>query len=134
MANQGDRAMVKGPRRDIELERRWREMMEDQARSGLTISAFCDQRNISASSFHQWKRELKRREGELRTGSIGPSKPRELGGFMPVSIIATATAVIEIDLAGAVVRVRRGFDEEALARVVHVLRGDHPATGQAHSC
>jgi hypothetical protein len=132
--NQGELAMKKGPRRDVELERRWRGLVEDQSRSGVTVQVFCDQRNISVSSFHQWKRELKRRDGELLTGSIGPSKPRELGDFVPVSVITTATAWISIEMAGAVVRVQRGFDEEALARVVHVLGQVGSARGEAPPC
>lgn len=114
--------MGKGPGRDVELERRWRERIEDHDRSDLTVQAFCDQRNVSSSSFHYWKRELRRRDGE---NSVGKARSTKLGGssdFLPVSIIATTTAAIEIEVAGCIVRVRRGFDEEALVRALHVLR------------
>jgi transposase-like protein len=126
--------MAKGLGRDLELERQWRGLIEDQFRSGLTIAAFCEDRQVSVSSFHYWKRELKRRDGGRPTGSVRPRKSREPSDFMPVSIIATATAVIEIEVANAIVRVRRGFDEEALARVLHVLRGDQNAPGEASPC
>ena len=126
--------MVKLSRRDLDLERRWREQIEDQARSGLSIQAFCTQRGVSASSFHFWKRELKQRDVER---AIDQDRSIQLGGssgFMPVSIIATATTAIEIEVAGCVVRVRRGFDEEALARVVHVLGQIGGVHGEADRC
>lgn len=50
--------MGKGLRRDVELERRWRTLVEDQGRSGLSIRAFCGERGVSASSFRFWKRRV----------------------------------------------------------------------------
>lgn len=126
--------MAKGSRRDVELERRWRELIEDQNGSGLTVVAFCKERGVPASSFHYWKRELKRRDAERTTDVIRPRKRVELSDFVPVHVMAEARDGIEIDLAGVVVRVRRGFDEEALARVIHVLRREDSGTGKARSC
>lgn len=126
--------MVKGVGRNWELERRWRELIEDQNGSGLTVVAFCKERGVPASSFHYWRRELKRRDAERTTDVIRPRKQRELSDFVPVHVMADARDGVEIDLAGAVVRVRRGFDEEALSRVIHVLRREDSANGEARSC
>ena len=37
----------------------WRELIEEQARSGLTQAAFCASRSLSVTSFQQWKRRFK---------------------------------------------------------------------------
>ncbi len=125
--------MVKGLGRDLELERWWQDLVEDQCRSGLTIAAFCKKRQVSASSFQYWKRELKRRDGERLAGSVRPRKRRVFGDFVPVTV-ATTEAAIEIEVAGAIVRVRRGFDEEALARTLHVLRQAGGSTRETSPC
>lgn len=126
--------MGKGPGRDMALERWWWGLIEEQKGSGLSVVAFCEERGVPASSFHYWKRELRRRDEERTTGGIRSRKRVQLGDFVPVHVMAEARDGIEIDLAGAVVRVRRGFDEGVLARVIHVLRREDHATGEARSC
>jgi hypothetical protein len=41
-----------------ERERVWREVIRDQAVSGLSISAFCRDRKVSPASFYSWRRKL----------------------------------------------------------------------------
>jgi hypothetical protein len=41
-----------------ERERVWREVIRDQAVSGLSISAFCRDRKVSPASFYNWRRKL----------------------------------------------------------------------------
>lgn len=126
--------MGKDPRRDLFLERRWRELIKDQKRSGSSIQAFCDRRGVSASSFHYWKRELAKREGQRPTGGRREG-PRSLEDFVPVRVSAGSPDArgamdgIEIVVAGAIIRVRRGFEEETLARVVAVLGDRSPREG-----
>ena len=45
-----------------ERERVWREVIRDQAASGLSISAFCRNREVSPASFFNWRRKLAKRE------------------------------------------------------------------------
>jgi len=47
-----------------ERERVWREVIRDQAVSGLSISAFCRDRKVSPASFYNWRRKLADRELE----------------------------------------------------------------------
>jgi len=47
-----------------ERERVWREVIRDQAVSGLSISAFCRDREVSPGSFFNWRRKLADRELE----------------------------------------------------------------------
>lgn len=44
--------------RDPDLERAWRQRLQRQASSGLSIPAFCAREGVSCASFHTWKRRL----------------------------------------------------------------------------
>ena len=44
--------------KDPNLERLWRQRLQRQSTSGLSISAFCAREGISCSSFQAWKRRL----------------------------------------------------------------------------
>lgn len=37
---------------------RWRELVEGQARSGVSVAAFCAGEGVSAASFYQWRTRL----------------------------------------------------------------------------
>ncbi|WP_425305508.1 IS66 family insertion sequence element accessory protein TnpA [Bremerella cremea] len=69
--------MAKGPRRDLSKERGWREVISGQAKSGLSVRAFCLQRGVSEASFYAWRRELARRDdvaGEASPRADRPSR------------------------------------------------------------
>lgn len=125
--------MAKVSRRDLDLERRWRGLLADQDRSGQTVVAFCSLRGVSASSFHFWKRELARRD-QAEDSPSQQTKTKSLDAFVPVSVVGVAFDGIEIDIAGAIVRVGRGFDETVLARVLHILRKGQEEDGEARRC
>jgi hypothetical protein len=44
--------------KDPNLERAWRQRLQRQANSGLSISAFCACEGVSCASFQSWKRRL----------------------------------------------------------------------------
>ena len=46
--------------RRADPERRvfWRQLIEEQADSGLSVAIFCWQRDVSTASFYNWKRRL----------------------------------------------------------------------------
>lgn len=52
--------------RDPGLERAWRQRLERQSQSDLSISAFCAREKVSSSSFHAWKRRLVARLSPVR--------------------------------------------------------------------
>lgn len=120
--------MAKTARRNPELERRWRGLIEEQGRSGQSVRAFCQLHGIPEPSLYAWRRKLAIRGRERGQASSGP----EL--FAPVRVVVEPTTStpsgwthplddpIEIAVGGAVVRVPRGFDESSLARVLGVLR------------
>jgi hypothetical protein len=123
-------------RRDPARQRHWRTVLEEQRRSGLTIEAFCQSREVASSSFYSWKRELSKRTIERRpaervreavSNQTATSSPR----FLPVQIEepaqcmpSQAAAMLELVLpSGEVLRVATGFDPNTLAQVLGVLRG-----------
>ncbi len=49
-------------RRNVERDQHWRGVIRDQEASGLSISAFCREREVSAASFFSWRRRLTQRD------------------------------------------------------------------------
>src|ERR1051326_931480 len=90
-----------GPRNPAK-ERRWRRIVRDWRRSGLSARDFCDWQGLSEHSFYGWRRELALREREAASGA-SPSSAKSAeegpqggagrvwgGVFVPVRIIADA--------------------------------------------
>ena len=100
---------VGGKRRDRRLERRWRRIIGEQKRSGLTIRQFCRRGKLRETAFYFWRRELQRRqvedstrraEQEQRQNNAATAAP----AFVPVRVEghvgSTAAGRIEIELSG----------------------------------
>ena len=90
-------------------------------KSGLSMEKFADERGFVAQRIRWWKKKL---DGE----SAQTEKPGAMA-LLPVSVAAPATApkrgepVAVYLRGGQVLRVGRGFDEEAFRRVVAILEG-----------
>src|SRR3954466_945053 len=122
-----------GKRRDPVKERFWRRTIADQARSGLSVRAFCEREGLEPWNFHWWRQALARRDREVSPArAVAPTNstndPPVPSAFLPVRVLQDATALtaaatpIEILLpAGPTVRVARGFDPVALHAVLSVL-------------
>ena len=118
--------------RDLALEQTWRDRMEQQERSGLSITDFCRQERLVAHQFSWWRRELKRRGSGMARGKnkVRASRRRkrrassQVSGFLPVRITATpqASSAIEI-VVGRPLRIAlgHGFDPEALVELLRLL-------------
>jgi transposase len=93
---------------------KWREIIDRQQASGLSVGAFCRRDSIAESSFFAWKRRL----------GAAPSGP----AFVEAKVVQTPAprpaGGIEVRLRGGRrVRVRRGFDPALLVEVVAALEG-----------
>ena len=131
-------------RRDPKKEASWRRIIRRQARSGVTIRAWCLDRQLSEATFHWWRRELARRDGEwkkpTRAGELKKStraQPREGGkkqtrpvagspAFVPVRVnpddLQAGGSPMEIALPdGRCIRVRGPVDRQALVDVLAAL-------------
>jgi transposase len=122
-----------GKRRDPVKEQFWRRTIADQARSGLSVRAFCKREGLEPWNFHWWRLALARRDREVPPARTvrRPNLMAELtvpSAFLPVRVVQdaigppAATTPIEIVLpAGPTVRITKGFDPMTLDAVLSVL-------------
>jgi hypothetical protein len=82
--------------KDPTLERAWRQRLQRQTSSGLSIPEFCAREGVSCSAFYAWKRRLTTRALPTR-----PDPPR----FVPLlldphshPVGQAPTAAVEIEL------------------------------------
>ena len=63
----------------------WREVIEEQKSSGLSIADYCRSRNIRSSYFYSWRRRIQKRQMsgsgflELRSSVSGPDTGIRIG-------------------------------------------------------
>ena len=95
--------------------RKWREIIQRQRASGMSVTEFCRRHGVAASSFFGWKRKL---------GSFPAAGVFVEAKIAPALPAASAVSVMEIRLRhGRRVLVGRGFDRDLLAEVIAVLEG-----------
>jgi len=134
----------------------WRQRMERQRESGLSIAEFCRRENVSPATFHAWKRKL-RHAASVRRGSgeaAGAQRSRNRRdvvtprggtrhavagrtvptGFLELPVAAARPSpLIEVALAdGTVVRLPQQ-NLAALVTVLRALRGEslEPSSGES---
>jgi transposase-like protein len=92
----------------------WRQIIDGQRPSGLTVAAYCRNRGIKDSAFYAWKRRLR---------SAVKSNRSSAPAFVEVQPPKTpASGAIEICLSGERrLLVRRGFDHDLLIDLIHAL-------------
>jgi hypothetical protein len=116
--------MAKGVSRNKRREARWRRIIREHGRSGLTIREFCRRGKLTETAFYFWRSELHRREVERPKGEQEQRKrPSAQATFVPVTVardIATqAHGRMEIELHGGHrVHVVAPVDRRALADVL----------------
>src|ERR1700683_5463055 len=92
----------------------WRQIIDGQRPSGLTVAAYCRDRGIKDSAFYAWKRRLR-----------SPAKPNRLSqpAFIEIKPSrVSATEAIEICLPGERrLLVRSGFNPDLLIDLVRAL-------------
>lgn len=102
-----------GDRRS-EREAYWREVIWDQAASGLSISAFCRERGVSPASFFDWRRKL----------AAGGGEEAVADKFMAIELPPPSTiqSCLEVALPnGLRVLVPSRFDADTLRELLDVL-------------
>jgi transposase-like protein len=106
--------MFKSAKRRSERKRFWRRLIDEQARSGASIKAFCRSHGVSQPSYFAWRKKL-------APGKRTKARP----DFLPVQVLpqaAVQSSGIEIVLdRGRRVRVKPGFDRQLLSDVLAVL-------------
>ena len=131
-----------GPRKAeaAEREARWRTVVAEWSKSGLSQAAFCEERALPVKRFYWWRSELARREGACKSCPGLPGVPAQMGSsgpqFVPLRVVPSRPGScggpqggvgdmpvgVEVLLAhGRRVRVGRGFEADVLGAVVSVL-------------
>ena len=87
-------------------EEQWREWIQDQQDSGLSVAEFCDAVGVSASTFSRWRAKLSEDQA-----NVPPA-------FIPVSVVPSVAVEIELQC-GAVIHVPR--DEDLMRQVLAIL-------------
>jgi hypothetical protein len=108
--------------KDPHLEHLWRQRLQRQSTSGLSISAFCALEGVSSTSFRAWKRRL-----TARSLSASPQLPL----FVPLHLDLDPPRARQAHFHGVELelphQVRLRFDSppepEWLGRVVAALAG-----------
>ena len=101
----------------------WRTVIGEQARSGLTITAFCQQRQLPKSGFYHWKAIL------LALDSATPAPPQAQpkssgtplpAAFVPVRVVPDT--LVEVTLTNGVqLKLPLSANVEQVARLVKAV-------------
>jgi hypothetical protein len=136
-----------GSRRDPAKERFWRNTLQRQEATGLSIREFCAQHNLAENAFYSWRSEIRRRDREagsktfsaelarfakrrssepVRAQKTHPLEKRaavEHPKFLPVAVTGIATfSLLEIALpSGVVLRIGRDCDRKTLRTVLALV-------------
>ena len=102
-----------------ERERYWRGVIRDQKASGLSISAFCREREVPPASFFSWRRKLADRERSVaREDTAAKFVPIELPS--PPAATRSCCEVVLTDGCRIIVPAR--FDAGSLREILGALR------------
>jgi transposase-like protein len=102
---------------DGEKRRQWEKTIREAARSGVSVSHFCRQRNLNVNQFYWWRRRLG--EGAMSKAN----HDRSQASFALVTDQPGALdAGIELVLGdGRRLRIAKGADEDTLRAVLSAL-------------
>lgn len=92
-------------------EKRWAELIRQQAQSRLSVSAFCRENRVSGQSFYNWRKKLAESK-PVRFALVEANAP----------ITAEATPVELILASGDRLCIAPGADAATLRTVLSVLR------------
>jgi len=102
-------------RRDPAREQHWREVMSAWRASGLSVRAFCSQRQLRESQFYAWRRELRQRD----------ARPPRPSAFVPVTVALPMPAVDVRCPSGHVVTLTNA-DRDTLRQLFAALTPEPP--------
>lgn len=112
---------------DPALRQAWRELISRQPHSGLSITRFCETRQISTASFYKWRRALSQADDQQRQA------------FLPVEVLADESIDDDVPLrvrlpAGAVIEIPPQRTDVLLAVIEKIqTSGPHSQPQQEHA-
>ena len=112
-------------KRDPNLEAKWRETMATWQQSGQTIKAFCREHGVTEGTFHSWRRELRRRDGQVASSRSRRTAQRSkaIGRRFIQLQVSPASSSLRIHLADEVaIDVPVTLDRQTLAEIMAAAR------------
>jgi hypothetical protein len=105
--------------RDPQRERFWRATLQDWSVSHQSIRDFCRARDLAETAFHYWRKELRRRDSEVKERVSDP-KP----AFVAVTVApdSSPAPAIEVRCPSGHVVAMTGCDESILRSLFAALR------------
>ena len=111
-------------RKNAEKESHWREMVNRQAVSDLSIREFCADEGISEPSFYAWRKKFRRprKDGaRAQQSTRRVKKPGNGREFIPLELLDSVGALEVIHPLGYQVRVTGEVNFHTLRQVLDVL-------------
>ena len=115
--------------RSADRRRYWQAVIERQQASGQSIVGFCSDEGLAPSSFHAWKRRLRRSRREIE-------REPAMQALVPVQIVSDPKADagrLEVQWPGGVVLRVHGCDTQTIGTVVAALSAA-PVTRRTRPC
>jgi hypothetical protein len=114
-----------GHERDLKRERFWRKAVARRERSGLTVSEFCAQEGLVATTFQHWRREIARRDAQKPAERSKPRRRTLAPAFVPVKLAESGIGTMypaEILLpTGVTLRLAASIERDTLSTLLAVL-------------
>jgi len=116
------------PKRNREKEAFWRQAIQRQGSSGLTVRTWCRQHSLKQDLFYWWRRELARRAAEQEPASFAAVRVR-------ADDPAAEESRLEIVLAGGrSIRLYGRVDRQMLGDVLAVVTSASSVEPEGGSC
>ena len=115
-----------GRQQDGETETRWREILERQAGSGLSVRSFCAAEGVREPSFYAWRKRLCSRQAN-GAQTVGKEAGREKAGgdnarlFVPLKLVDAASMLEIVHPLGYRIHVTGDVNPVALRHVIETL-------------
>ena len=93
-----------------ELKQQWKDRVNEQRSSGLSVPLWCRQNKIPVYNFRYWQNKL------------FPKPPIDCSAFTEISIKSTAKTEIILAYQGFNVHLSQHFDSSTLKRCLEVLK------------
>jgi hypothetical protein len=114
-------------KRNAQKEAYWRDVVERQARSGLSVRRFCAEQDISEASFYGWRKKLARRDQEKAVTRVpSSSKPGTTNSahgeaFIPLAVADSEHVLEVVHPLGYRVRIPGEVNANSLKQVFDAL-------------
>ena len=101
----------------------WKEMLDRQADSGMSIRQFCAEERVSEPSFYGWRKKLRGSTKDVRRPPIASRRRDSDNGqlFVPVKVLNSAPALEIIHPLGYRIQMTGEVNPAALRHVIETL-------------